>query len=247
VTAAELRAMRERQGWSQESLGELLKASLGKGSSTTVGKWEKGIRPVPEDVASFLGKLELDAAYPPPPDELGRTLEGQYEEPLDSGSSSSRGGPGDTAPPPPPPASAAGEERPVGQSPLPGGNTYSRVCEELWELVATGLGMVGAVTGSESLRKDGEIIAADRAALGKAYGKLAETNDTFRRMLVGMTSGGAWTEVALVSGITFGKCYRSHQAISERKQIESAAELVAEEEGYRGARDGFQGVTAAAA
>jgi transcriptional regulator with XRE-family HTH domain len=221
VTAAELRAMRERQGWSQESLGELLKASLGKGSSTTVGKWEKGIRPVPEDVASFLGKLELDAAYPPPPDELGRTLEGQYEEPLDSGSSSSRGGPGDTAPPPPPPASAAGEERPVGQSPLPGGNTYSRVCEEL--------------------------IAADRAALGKAYGKLAETNDTFRRMLVGMTSGGAWTEVALVSGITFGKCYRSHQAISERKQIESAAELVAEEEGYRGARDGFQGVTAAAA
>jgi transcriptional regulator with XRE-family HTH domain len=243
VTGDELRALRERQGWSQEALGELLKASMGKGSSTTVGKWEKGVRPVPQDVASFLGQLELEQAYPPP-DEFDRVLEGEHEPPLDSEASSSRGGNGDAVPPPPPPTREAAEAV-AGQPPLlPGGNAYSRVCEELWELVATGLGMVGAVTGSESLRQDGLIIAADKQALGKAYGKLAETNDTFRRMLVGMTSGGAWTEVALVSGITFGKCYRSHQAIRERKAIEEQAQALAREEAYGGATDGFQAVAA---
>lgn len=236
MNGQQLRELRERQGWSQESMADLLKASLGRGSSTSIGAWESGRRKVPDEVASFLGQLELEQAFPP--DELGRTLEGEHEEPLDSAASSSRGGIGDSAPSPPPDSAS---ERPVaGQPPLPtpGGSSYARVCEELWELVATGVGMVGAVTGSDALREDGKIIAADKAALGKAWGKLAETNDTFRRMLVGMTSGGAWTEVALVSGITFGKCYRSHQAVKERRMIEAEAAAMREE--YGGATDGLQ-------
>lgn len=208
----EVRRFRREQGWTQDELGKLLKASLGQGSGTTVGKYESGAKPVPEDVASLLAKLQLEAAMPgePPLDEDAFGL--------DSGLPPVEGSVGDSAPPEP--GERSREAAPAGQSPLPGGNSYARVCEELWELIATGTGMIGAVTGSEGLRRDGEIILADKAALGRAWGKLAEQNDTFRRMLLGATSGGAWLEVALVSGITFGKCYRSHQEIGTRQAVE---------------------------
>jgi transcriptional regulator with XRE-family HTH domain len=234
VKGGELRRFREEQGWTQDELAKLLRTSLGKGSSTTVGKWEQGTRPVPEDVAALVAKLQLESAFggEPPLDEdaLG----------LDSAAPPVEGSVGDTAPPEP---TDSGERSaaPAGQSLLPGGSSYARVCEELWELVATGTGMVGAVTGSEGLRRDSEIILADKAALGRAWGKLAEQNDTFRRMLLGMTSGGAWLEVALVSGITFGKCYRSHQAIGERRAAEreqALAEWQAEHGGGEAALDG---------
>lgn len=222
-----LRRFREEQGWSQDQLAQLLKASLGKGSSTTVGKWENGVRPVPEDVAALVAKLELEAAFPL--DEERPPLDGEHFDPgaeaLESVPSSSRGGSGDTAPPPPTAGSEAGAG-PTPQAPLgSGGTSYARVCTELWELIATGTGMIGAVTGSEGLRRDGEIILQDKEALGRAWGKLAETNDTFRRMILSATSGGAWMEVALVSGITFGKCYRSHQEIGQRQAAELEAEL----------------------
>jgi transcriptional regulator with XRE-family HTH domain len=238
VKGAELRRFREEQGWSQDELAKLLKASVGKGSSTTVGKWENGTRPVPEDVAALVAKLQLESAFPgePPLDEAPLGLDSEAA-PVE--------GAGDTAPPEP------GEQResaPAGQLPLPGGGSYARVCEELWELVATGVGMVGAVTGSPGLRRDGEIILADKQALGRAYGKLAETNDTFRRMLLGATSGGAWLEVAMVSGITFGKCYRSHQEIGAQQAAEQerkAAEWEAEHEAEVMVVDGFADATAA--
>jgi transcriptional regulator with XRE-family HTH domain len=211
-----LRRFREEQGWTQDELAKLLKASIGKGSSTTVGKWESGQRPVPDDVAALVASLELEAAFPangqPDSDPLGAA------EPLESGRPPVEGDRGDTAPPPP--GDAVGAEQAAGQLLLPGSTSYSRVCEELWELIATGTGMIGAVTGSQGLRRDSEIILADKQALGRAWGKLAETNDTFRRILLGATSGGAWMEVALVSGVTFGKCYRSHQEIAAEQAAE---------------------------
>jgi len=42
------------------------------------------------------------------------------------------------------------------------GNLYSRVCEELFEMVATGVGLVGAATGNDVLQKDGAIIAENK-------------------------------------------------------------------------------------
>jgi len=239
VNGTELRRFREESGWSQDQLADLLKASLGRGSSTTVGKWENGQRPVPDDVASLVSQLMLERAYPLPEE---RVLEGEHEEPGMLDASPVGGDTGDTAPPEP--GERSRDAAPGGQLPLPGGSTsYARVCEELWELIATGLGMVGAATGAEGLKKDGEIIHADKQALGRAWGKLAETNDTFRRMLLGATSGGAWMEVALVSGITFGKCYRSHQEIGARKRAELEAQV---EEGVEAYGDGAQPVRAAA-
>lgn len=224
MKGGELRRFREEQGWTQDELGKLLKASVGKGSGTTVGKWESGQRPVPEEVAALVVQLQLDAALPgePPLDEAALGLD-EEPSPVGFGAPPVEGGTGDTAPPEPAPDDRSGREGPpAGQLPLPGGSSYAKVCEELWELISTGIGMVGAVTGSEGLRKDGEIILADKVALGRAWGKLAETNDTFRRMLLASTTSGAWLEVAMVSGITFGKCYRSHQAISAEQAAERA-------------------------
>lgn len=232
MNGQQLRELRERQGWTQDQLGELLKASLGRGSSTTVGKWEKGVRPIPGEVERFLAQVELEATFPLPEE---RPLEGEHVQPVDSPPSSVEGDRGDSAPPEP--GEGSREAVTAGQLPLPGGGSYSRVCEELWELVATGVGMIGAVTGSEGLRADGEIIARDKAALGRAYGKLAESNATFRRMLLSATGGGAWLEVALVSGITFGKCYRSHQEIG-RRQAEERERLELEEVETLGDRGG---------
>jgi DNA-binding XRE family transcriptional regulator len=219
VKGSELRRFREEQGWSQDELGKLLKAAVGKGSGTTVGKWENDQRPVPEEVSALVVQLQLDAAMPgePPLDEEALGLHSEAP-PVE-------GGTGDSAPPEPSDPSRG--TAPAGQLPLPGGGSYARVCEELWELIATGVGMVGAVTGSEGLRSDGEIILADKQALGRAWGKLAETNDTFRRMLLASTTSGAWLEVAMVSGITFGKCYRSHQAIGARQAAEYQEQVAA--------------------
>ena len=223
MKGGELRRFREEQGWSQDELGRLLKGALGKGSGTTVGKWEKEQRPVPDDVGAFVAQLMLDSALPgdPPLDEDALGLPG--EEPLGFAAPPVEGSGGDSAPPEPSDPSRGAV--PGGQLPLPGGSSYATVCTELWELVATGLGMIGAVTGSEGLRADSEIILADRVALGRAWGKLAETNDTFRRMLLGATSGGAWLEVALVSGVTAGKMYRSHQEIGARRAAEREQQL----------------------
>lgn len=179
----------------QRQLNELINKSLDRKGRNSVGRWERGERAIPADVETFLTNLEFEGDQFQVTDPDGREVP---FEPL-----------GDTPPPPPPGVSG---EQVAGQlAGLVGASGYARVCEELWELVATGVGMVGAVTGSDALRKDGEIIAHDKAALGKAYGKLAEQNATFRNMLAGMTGGGAWLEVALVSGITAGKLMRNHQ------------------------------------
>lgn len=225
MKGSELRRFREEQGWSQDELGRVLKAALGKGSGTTVGKWENEQRPVPEDVAAMVASLQLEAAFPDekPLDEDAFAL-GSEPAPVE-------GHGGDTAPPEP--GERSREAAPVGQTPLPGGSGYAKVCRELWELIATGVGMIGGATGSETLRKDGEILYADSAALGQAWGKLAETNDTFRRILLGATGGGAWLELALVTSMTGTKLYRNHQqaAIERAAERERMAEEWAAEHG----------------
>ena len=200
MTGKELAALRKKRGWSLNQMGELLRAGVGRGSRATVTKWEL-LEEVPTDVAAFLRQLELEEA-------TVRNIDPNLDAYEDPAGFLSSGGPEDSVPPAPPPPQGSGTAPLL---PLPGHGQFDRVCEELWELVATGVGMVGAVTGSENLTADGRIIHEDKKALGRAYGKLAETNETFRKMLTGITSGGAWLEVALVSGITAGKIMRQHQ------------------------------------
>lgn len=244
MRGAELRRFREEQGWSQDELAKLLKASLGKGSGTTIGKWENEQRPVPEDVATLVAQLQLEAAFggepggEPPLDESAFGVE--------SGLPPVEGSLGDSAPPEPSDPSRGAA--PAGQLPLSASSSYAKVCTELWELIATGTGMIGAATGSEALRRDGEILHADSPALGRAWGKLAETNDTFRRILLGATSGGAWAELALVTGMTGAKLYRSHQEIARQRRAEyerAEAEWQAEHGHEEVAEHGFAAPAAA--
>ncbi len=94
--------------------------------------------------------------------------------------------------------------------PLSPSGVYIKACTELWQIVATGVGMTGAAIGSRALMLDGQTIDADKEMLGEAWGKLAETNATFRNMLVGLTTGGAWFQVAIVTGSTVGRCWANH-------------------------------------
>lgn len=206
MNGPDLRAYREKRGWTQRQLAELLNSGLDrKYQATKVSKWEREQEGVPKVVAGFLTNLQLEEAFPSEPRPIEGDYEPEFDAPADLGD--------DTAPPAPP-----GQERqqfalPVGSSP------YARVCEELWEMIATGVGIVGAAVGSDALKQDGQIIYGDKKELGRAWGKLAESNQTFQRMLVGATSGGAMMQLALVTGMTAGKVIRNHQETPARRPV----------------------------
>lgn len=177
--------LRDEKGWSQQELAELLNGLLDrKYGSPTISGWESGKRPVPATVEAALAALIVQ-------ENLG-----------------DMGVVNDT-PENPPDIAPSGEE--FTPQPVVGvSGVYAKACEELWSMIAMTLGMTGAVLGSDKLINDGKIIEGDKKALGVAYGKLAETNETFRRMLTGMTSGGAWVEVTMVTGTTVAKLWQNH-------------------------------------
>jgi transcriptional regulator with XRE-family HTH domain len=192
--------LRDRLGLSRAELADVLNSALDKKyTPESVRRWERDADRAPaKAVQAFLDELAVSG-------DLERGVDG---EPglgaLDGDDAALAGSDGfaDTAP---------GRPGLGGQPALTSGRgAWTKACEELWEMVATGVGMMGAATGNQALVTDGAIILADKEALGAAWGKLAETNETFRRMLVGMTEGGAWLQVALVTGTTVSKCWQSH-------------------------------------
>lgn len=202
LTGDDLRRFRERRNLERGELAELLNASLGtQYDAESIGRWERGSRNPSKRVAAFLEDLALHQFA----GDVGGLDGAGGLEPDDAPFGPQPAG--DTAPGPGPSANP----QPALTS---GSGAYVRACTELWEMIATGIGMTGAALRSDALIADGAIIAADAPALGAAWGKLAETNDTFRRMLVGMTEGGAWLQVALVTGTTFTRCYQAHASIA---------------------------------
>lgn len=206
MTGEELLALRERNGWTQKELADDLNVALGRRyNAETIRRFERGARNIPKGVETFLEQLSLSA---------------QLDQAF--------GDDGPAAPPPPNRDSApgGGDSAPAGlmePQVAVGSGVYVRACEELWELIATGVGMVGAATNSPTLLNDGAVIAADKEALGKAWGKLAETNETFRKLLVGMTEGGAWLQVAMVTGTTVSKCWQGHAFYNQQARAQAMA------------------------
>lgn len=195
--------IREHLGLDKIGMAEVLSDALGRRyDNSRLGEWERDARSIPRGVAEFMEAMALEKGI---------------------------GGEALTVPPPPPPDDndvppAADEpDRPAPQPALsPNGGAYAKACEELWEMVGVGLTMVGSVTGSQAMTIDGQIIVGDKQALGRAYGKLAETNETFRRLLISMTTSGAWLEVAVVTAGTASKMIGNHQQIAaaQRQQAE---------------------------
>ena len=221
MNGQELRKLRARRQWSQRDLAAAINAALDRTYTTgSISPWETGRRPIPADVATFLDELALDTALPPDDDGLSQPLADEAGEVAAADTAPGAGRPADSLSP----------------QPAVSGGAYARACTELWELIASGVGMIGAATGSPLLMHDGAIIAGDSKALGEAWGRLAETNATFRKMLVGMTEGGAWLQVALVTGTTVSKCYQSHAqyaletgaAAAQNGHLADVAEPVAE-------------------
>lgn len=197
MTGDDLKRLRERRGLDRGELAEAINMALGTNyNGESIARWERGRDPA-KKVTAFLEELAVS--------EFAGELAGvdlpADDRPFDDPAADESG---DT-PPGPGPAGA------TAQPPITSGRgVYVKACEELWEMIATGVGMMGAATGNMALVNDGAVIAQDKAALGAAWGKLAETNETFRKMLVSMTEGGAWLQVALVTGTTFSKCWQGH-------------------------------------
>lgn len=203
MSGDQLTSMMERRNLEKQDLAEILNNALGRNYNVeSIRRWQTGARAIPRNVEAFLEELALDGGFRPdtPPAPAGGPQE-PTDEP--SWAADTEPGPGPSAAP---------------QAPLGDGGAYQRACEDLWEMIATGIGMIGAATGSDALMYDGQVILQDKQALGAAWGRLAASNDTFRRMLIGMTEGGAWLQVSLVTGTTLSRCWQGHAQLAAQKR-----------------------------
>ena len=191
MTGQQVRDARKRQGFTQPQLAVVLSEALGRPiADHTIGRWERGSRKVPPDVEKFLFALNRGDT----PAAGAGAGEPELEPAGPDKDSAPGAGDGFGGPPEP--------QQPLTSS---GSKVYAAACTELWELAGTTISMLGAVLGNPRLVISGQIVDGDKRALGEAYGKLAETNETFRKMLVGMTQGGAMMQVAVVTAVTGGK------------------------------------------
>ncbi len=213
MTGDELRELRTRLGWSQNRMGTILRDAGQPGARSSVREWETGKTRVPPGVVAFMEAVAADLdeglIAPDPPPARGRRPGGDPPPP-----------PADT----PPPLPDGQVSQP--QTPLFTSAAYAKTCEQLFELIATGVGMVGAAIGSEAVKKDGLSIFEDKEALGAAYGKLAETNEVFRNILMSSDRQGAYLAVALATGTTAGKIWRNHADAPKRIPQMDAVEVL---------------------
>ena len=210
MSGAQLRAHRDRLGMTQEAFGRMLGDALGRRyGADNVGKWERGTIKVPRPVATLLeyGADDTIAAT------AADAKAGRGQQPTFTIE--------DSAP------AADGPEIAAGNGPtLFGGAQYAKICEQFFELIATGVGMVGAGIGNETIKRDGEIILANKQQMGAAYGKLAETNEVFRNLLLSSDRQGAYLAVALATGTTAGEIWRNHSLAAAGRQRQARADEV---------------------
>lgn len=203
VTGNDIKRLREKREWSQQDLAEVLNRLLDRNyAGGYISQFETGNRKIPAAIAAAVEELLIDANLAPLGEPPTPSLDGA---PPETAPTHGDGTAAQDIPPPP---------LPPGQEPLLAatGGTYARACAELWEIIAMGWGTMGAAIGNRAMVADGEIILADKDALGEAWGRLAETNAAFRKMIAGALEGGAWMQVILCTGSTAAKCWQNHQA-----------------------------------
>lgn len=195
----DLKRLRDKREWSQQDLATTLNALLDKNyGGGYISQMETGNRKVPAAVAAVIEELLIDSNLAPS-EPLTPSPEGALSDDSSPGQSTAQ----DIPPGAPPPA------QPVLS---PTGGTYAKACTQLWEIIAMGVGTIGAAVGNRALMYDGEIIEADKEALGEAWGKLAESNDVFRKWVGQALEGGAWVQVCLATGGTMARCHQNHRA-----------------------------------
>ena len=186
MTGEQLKRFQSQFGWSNKQLADLINSSLGrKYDASKMSQWRNDRAAIPTEVAAFLAGL----------DEAEPVTDLSDFEIIEHPEDSAPGG------------SSVPDKKPLV---LASTGAYSRVCEEFFELISTAVGMIGAAIGNQTVQRDGLIIHEDKRELGRAWGKLAETNETFRRMLEATDKQGAYLAVALATGTTVGRIWRNH-------------------------------------
>ena len=219
VTGEQLGSIQQLLGLTEEQTVELLNEALGrKYSVDRLRQWKRNDRPVPKWVSEFLVNVAAEQNGVRM-SEFAETLETGLGEQLLGGD----GVPGDDAPPQPP------TDLPRSQTPLSAGGAYAKICTDLWATLALSISSVGALANRPVLVRDGQIIDRDKEALGKAWGKLAETNETFRRMLDQTLTGGAWLEITVVTGVTAGKLLDNHRTAAALAAVEAEQDATVRE------------------
>jgi transcriptional regulator with XRE-family HTH domain len=221
VTADELREWRKSQGLTQKEVAAILNEPLGrKYNGVTIGRWESGRNPIPRPVLDYLAGN--GAAPARAPDDPG-------------GDSAAAAPPGEDLPPRAQPDS----NRPA-LVPAVSGGEYAKACEDLWDMVGFGLVAAGTGLGKPALKNDGYLICGWEDASGKheglkrelgvAYGKLAERNRTFQRIVLAMSQESVWAEVIIVTGKLAQQMYANHMRYATLEaQRKAPARAVREE------------------
>jgi transcriptional regulator with XRE-family HTH domain len=216
VTGAELREWRKGQGLTQQEVATILNGALGTNyRDYKIGHWENEKRKIPAHVLDFLAGGAAST-----------TAVGE-----ESAASPGTPAPGEDLPP-----RAQPDSKPA-LLPVLSGGEYAKACEDLWDMI--GFGLVAAGTGLQrpAIRNDGYIICGWEDASGKheglkrelgvAYGKLAERNRTFQRLVIALSQESVWAEVVIVTAKMGQQMYANHMRYAtleaERKAPPRAA------------------------
>ena len=145
MNGKDLADFRAKRGMTQKQLAELINVSLGRSHvAQKISKWEREVEPVPKNVQTFLTELQLEEALP-----SNLLIEPEYEPPTED-LPPLDGETGDSAPPPPPGTA----EQVAAILPSGGRTIYARMCEEMFEMVATGIGLIAVATNNPTLTAD---------------------------------------------------------------------------------------------
>lgn len=197
MNGKELAKIRKKQGWTQAQMADILNEATGRHyKSGSISEWERRPGDLPDVPAAFLEELAgLPPSGVPSPDRGG----GEPPAPSGFGDDVAPGLPLDQPPSP--------------QTPLVS-SMYAATCEGFFEMIGALVGMIGATVGNDTVKRDGAIIVGDKKALGAAWGKLAETNEVFRNMIMSADKQGAYLAVAIATGTTAGRIWQNHQTVA---------------------------------
>jgi DNA-binding XRE family transcriptional regulator len=210
---SKVKEFRKLNDMTQQQLADHIAEHTGlKVSVSSVANWERDKTHTPNKVLSYMDTGEVEAGQAPP--DAGPLPNMDDQPPL---------GPDDLSGP------QEGAQRPSGGGVKPLSITsqaYEKACIDLWQMIGFGVQVAGRGIGSPVVYQDGVIIQAQAGDLGKAYGKLAEQNETFRRLIIGMTQGGVWVEVVGVTvqlGMAIAQNHAAYATAVRQADADNAA------------------------
>lgn len=204
MNGQQLREWRESKGLTQGQVAEFVNETLMLTepiSGNNIGYYERERQRIPADIAAFFDQIVAT------PDDVIDGLEIPEPKPRRPRKPKEQ----DEAP-----------QAPVGSGqqtlPFDPGRTYTQACTELWRIVALGFSGWGMLFQKPVYIDDGKLIDQQAAALGEAWGKAAEQNETLKRWVGSLSEGGVWVQVSIVTGQLAGSLAQNHMVHRELRR-----------------------------